>query len=104
MLARVTPDRWARVKEIFNSALERTAVERAGGVSAEAGDDPLVIAEVERLLAAHEQLGGFIEQTPIAGGAFMPMRRLGHYEIRSTLGAGAMGEVYRAHDTTLNRD
>src|SRR5687767_6000683 len=30
--------------------------------------------------------------------------RLGPYEIRSTLGAGGMGEVYRARDPKLNRD
>jgi eukaryotic-like serine/threonine-protein kinase len=32
-----------------------------------------------------------------------PGVRLGGYEIVAPLGAGAMGEVYRAHDTKLNR-
>src|SRR2546427_5933437 len=33
-----------------------------------------------------------------------PGSRLGPYEILSAIGAGGMGEVYRARDTKLNRD
>lgn len=33
-----------------------------------------------------------------------PGSRVGPYEISSSVGAGAMGEVYRARDTRLNRD
>ena len=33
-----------------------------------------------------------------------PGARLGPYEILSAIGAGGMGEVYRARDTKLNRD
>jgi len=33
-----------------------------------------------------------------------PGTRLGPYEIASPLGAGRMGEVFRARDTKLNRD
>jgi serine/threonine protein kinase len=38
-------------------------------------------------------------RTPLAVGT-----RLGPYEILSTIGAGGMGEVYRARDPHLNRD
>ena len=31
-------------------------------------------------------------------------QRIGHYEIVSAIGAGGMGEVYRAHDAKLKRD
>ena len=36
--------------------------------------------------------------------AIQPGTRLGPYEVVSAIGAGGMGEVYRAHDTRLNRD
>ena len=36
--------------------------------------------------------------------ALSPGTRLGAYEIGALIGAGGMGEVYRARDTKLNRD
>ena len=36
--------------------------------------------------------------------ALTPGTRLGPYEVVSALGAGGMGEVYRARDTKLDRD
>ena len=36
--------------------------------------------------------------------ALVPGTRLGTYEVVALLGAGGMGEVYRAHDRNLRRD
>ena len=66
--------------------------------------------EVESLLAQQVSADGLLEH-PALGVApptgpmpFAAGRRLGPYEIAGPLGAGGMGEVYRARDHELNRD
>ena len=70
------------IEELLRESDERDPVLKPGGVF----DGPLW----EELLAEPDEL---------TAGA-----RLGPYEVRSAIGAGGMGEVYRAHDTRLGRD
>ena len=39
-----------------------------------------------------------------AGTGLRSGTRIGHYEVVGSLGAGGVGEVYRARDARLNRD
>jgi len=110
---------WEQIKEVFQDALDRPPNERAQWLRGRCGDDSALQAEVESLLATHEQAGSFAEQPALAGvrrdvpeppssasdvhRAVRPGDRLGVYEIQAFVGAGGMGEVYRARDTRLDR-
>ena len=97
----MTHERWPRIKELFHAALERNPADRAGFLADACGPEDPLRAEVERLLAAHEAAGTFIEASPVAGLARAAQsdtnglagRVLGRYEIQRLIGAGGMGEV-----------
>jgi WD40 repeat protein len=89
-----------RLKEILTAALETPVSERAELLSNACGDDAGLRAEVERLLAAHERMGAFMETPAPAAVAAEPRlepgRRIGAYEIVGLLGSGGSGTVYEA--------
>ena len=100
-------------RTLCDAALDRDVRERAAFVAAACGDDEALRREVEALLAHAQTAERFLE-APIGEvaahvladehGASLVGRQIGSHKILSLLGAGGMGEVYRARDTKLGRD
>jgi serine/threonine protein kinase len=99
----MTPERWQQVKGVLENVLERAPSERAVFLVQACDGDQALRREVESLLASDEQgRSSFLQSPPSL--KLVRGTRLGDYEIQSLLGAGGMGEVYRARDLRLRRD
>ena len=102
---------WRQVDRIFAAALERPPEERNAFLDQACAGDDRLRREVESLIA-NDSAEDFLEQ-PVSGAAarlilastprLLAGQSIGPYEIVEAIGAGGMGEVYRAHDRRLNR-
>jgi len=109
----VSDERWRRIEELCHDALERKPGERAAFVRMACDGDEALRLEVESLLAQHASADSLLDRSAVAaaqqllsetGTSMLTGRRLGAYQVHSRVGAGGMGEVYRARDTKLGRD
>jgi serine/threonine-protein kinase len=103
------PDNWPRVREIFETAVSLAADARRSYVAKSCGGDASVRQQVELLLDSHERATSS-SATPAAVSfdatgitRSLEGNRIGPYLVEARIGAGGMGEVYRARDTRLDR-
>jgi serine/threonine-protein kinase len=110
----MNPELWRRVEELFHAALRISPDARAAFLEKACGEDSALRRHVELLLSNDEHAGSLLEKPILAdvmsqqdSASPQPSpigTRVWNYEVVSLLGAGGMGEVYRAHDPKLNRD
>jgi serine/threonine protein kinase/Tol biopolymer transport system component len=107
--------RQRQITELCHAALERNASDRAAFLREACAGDEALRQEVESLLRyedaadrvlgrpAVEEVARLVRSEPESN-VDLAGRRLGVYQIEARIGAGGMGEVYRARDTRLGRD
>ena len=101
----MTPERWQKVKDIFQTVVDLQPDKRAVLLATTCADDAELRAEVEALLEGHDQASRFIEQ-PAAhlletapDKAPLPSligQQVGPYKVLREIGHGGMGQVYLA--------
>jgi serine/threonine protein kinase len=97
------PERWHRVTQLFHDALERPSDARAAYLAEACGSDAALRAEVDALLAGDAAVATRPDPLEPSRPRIAAGDLLGPYRIEKLLGAGGMGEVYKARDTRLDR-
>src|SRR5438270_6652538 len=103
----MSSERWKKIELLYQAAVDRAPADRSAFLAAACGADDALRAEVEQLLRQDGSVPdrGAADAVPSLAGqrALAPGQQLGAYRIESPLGAGGMGQVYKARDTRLDR-
>ena len=108
----MTPERWHRVDEVLQAALDQEPASRAAFLADECSGDDELWRETTSLIAAYDEAGEFLEMPALANDAQLIANQddlrlagqeIGRYRIIQRIGGGGMGDIYLAQDTRLER-
>src|SRR5262245_5988207 len=121
--SRLTPERWRNIEELYHKALEHDESERSNFLRDACAGDEMLESMVQFLLANEAEARTFLDQpaliglagtptiasnattggiqsaAPFSGNSLAAGTYWQRYQIVGRIGAGGMGEVYRAVDT-----
>jgi hypothetical protein len=107
----LTPEKWRKLNEVFQTALEQPSATRDAYLRHVCKEDSGLKLRIEEMLRSHSRPGGILDTPPWLQSSQVQERKhcfrtgqvvAGRYEIVRFIANGGMGEVYEAKDLELS--